>query len=430
MEKIKTIFRSKPKLMVGLVIALALSLPFVINQVLKQQDVRQRADTAPAISLNFSPQSNSTPIVVGSTFEVSLLLNTAPNEDIGALQFLLGYDTAKLSAPTIIKQDTALKIIYNAPVGAGKYAATMINTNLNPKVTGNNLNVITFKFTALAAGESKIFLDSTTKATAATYSTYVPITNSNGIIGTYTITTPIDSSATPTVTTTTAPSPTQAVATSPTPTNTPTPSPTPTTAPTPLPTATPIPIPTIGSDQTGLKVSLALPGIGTKTNLGEKNAPNRATRVATAIVLDSSNTPVTTEKTGVLTYSTTTGRYDGYISLGSSIATQSGSYIVKIKMDNTLYKRTPGIVTINKLSPDNTVPAVELVSGDLTGPNNTSDNTLDILDYNLFQACYRGQAACTTAVAQKADFNDDGVVKGDDIDANILSRGFYIRNGD
>jgi len=538
MEKIKSLFRSRPKLMIGLVIVLALSLPFVINQVLKQQDVRQRADSAPAITFNFDNPVRT--VKVGDVVTVGLILNASTN-DIGALHFKLNYSGgfAGNVRTTIAGPYTAVQ---QNKISDGVMELTLVNLD-SFKVTGSNQNVMKFEFDALKAGDMKITMDEI-QATASLQSQYVPVENAGNIIAKITV---VDANTplSPTPVTSQVPSPTQTTANctdtdgglnynvkgtitskysngtpytasdscyngsstlieytcqlngqgnnnvsfvcpngcsdgaclppvlptgkycssntdcssgyycpalpadatnypSPifvcepisgaiTPTQavaaTPTPTPSPTFAPTPWPTATPIPVPTIGSDQTGLKVSLSLPGIGTKTNLGENNNPLRKTRTASAVVFDSSNIAVTSEKTGVLTYNSTTGRFDGYISLDSSIATQSGGYIVKLKMDNTLYKQVPGIVNITKLQPDNLVPQVELVSGDIAGPHGI-DNTLDVLDYNLLGACYRAEAACTLNVARVADFNDDGVVKGDDIDSNILARGFYIRNGD
>jgi len=480
MEKIKAIFKNRPKLMIGIVVVLALSLPFVVNQVLKQQDIRQRADSAPAITFNFTDPVRT--VKVGDIVTLGIILNASTN-DIGALHFKLNY-----SADFAGNINTSISGNYTAiqqdKTNDGPFEVTLVNLSTN-RVTGSNQDVMKFEFKALKAGEMKITMNEI-QATASLQSQYVPVENKDNIIAKITVVgidVPITSPTSPfspspicktgasniavsepcadganrrvdyvchdgtsgssgdptsckpygewmTIAdaacqghescTYVALSPTQTIATSPTPTITPT----------PLPTTTPIPIPTIGSDETGLKVSLALPGIGIRANLGENNAPHRGTRIATAVVYDSSNVAVTSEKTGVVTYNSTTGRYDGYISLGSSIATPSGGYIVKLKMDNTLYKRAPGIVAINKLTPNNSVPAVELVSGDITGPNNVSDNVLELVDYNLLVSCYREDAACTTSVAMLADFNDDGFVKGDDIDANILARGFYIRSGD
>lgn len=463
--------------MIGIVVVLALSLPFVINQVLKKQDVRQRADSAPAISLNFNPQSNTTPLAVGETLEVNLLLNTALNEDIGALHFILNYDKDRLQAPTVTNQNTGLKIIHVSPSVNGKYEATMINVNSNPMVTGNNLHVITFRFIAKAAGTAQISLDQSTQVTAATYTTYVPISNIANVQASFTISgnsvgeptrqpdgtvrycgendhvsceiglyscfvniangvgktcssTPGQNGtynciqcilATPTPRPTQAPSPTL------TPSPTPSPTPTPSPIPTPLPTSTPIPTPTIGASETSVKVAVTLPGIG-NTISGDNNAPHTTTRQVTALVHDAQNALVPSS-IGVLTYNSTNGKYEGQIGVGVT-STTSASYRIKLKLNNTLFKFVPGIITIIPTATTNNASSVELVPGDLTGASNTADNSLDILDYNLFQACYRGQAACTTDIARRADFNDNGVVNGDDVDANILSRGFYIRNGD
>jgi hypothetical protein len=298
-----------------------------------------------------------------------------------------------------------------------------------------------FEFDALKAGDMKITMDEI-QATASLQSQYVPVENAGNIIAKITVVdanTQLSPSPQTTPITSGSPSPTQTVDTSPTatptPTNTPSPSPTPTPSPTqtpspsptPLPTSTPIPTPTIGASETIVKVAVTLPAIG-NTVSGDNHTPKTLTRQVTAIVYDSQNALVPSS-IGVLTYNSTNGKFEGQVGV-TVTSTTSTSYRIKLKLNNTLFKFIPGIITIVPAATTNVAPSVELVPGDLTGASNEPDNTLDILDYNLFQACYRGQPACTTEIAKRADFNDDGVVNGDDIDANILSRGFYIRNGD
>jgi len=436
MEKVKQLFKSRPKLMIGLVIVLALSLPFVINQVLKQQDVRQRADSAPAITFNFNNPVRT--VKVGDVVTVGLILNASTN-DIGALHFKLNYSggfagnvRTSIAGPyTAIQQNK---------ISDGVMELTLVNLD-SFKVTGSNQNVMKFEFDALKAGDMKITMDEI-QATASLQSQYVPVENAGNIIAKITVVdanTQLSPSPQTTPITSGSPSPTQTVDTSPTatptPTNTPSPSPTPTPSPTqtpspsptPLPTSTPIPTPTIGASETIVKVAVTLPAIG-NTVSGDNHTPKTLTRQVTAIVYDSQNALVPSS-IGVLTYNSTNGKFEGQVGV-TVTSTTSTSYRIKLKLNNTLFKFIPGIITIVPAATTNVAPSVELVPGDLTGASNEPDNTLDILDYNLFQACYRGQPACTTEIAKRADFNDDGVVNGDDIDANILSRGFYIRNGD
>jgi hypothetical protein len=64
-----------------------------------------------------------------------------------------------------------------------------------------------------------------------------------------------------------------------------------------------------------------------------------------------------------------------------------------------------------------------LISGDLN-----NDNTLGIIDWTYMIACVKNEAACTSAIRGLADLNDNGSV--DEIDVQILQRGFALRDGD
>ncbi len=512
-EKLKIILAHKPKLIAGAVVVLALSLPFVINQVLQQQDLRQRADSAPAISFSFSPATRATR-TIGDTFDVDIVMNTATN-DIGSLEFPLKIPIDLLSIVSTAQGDSGLQLV-NTTTSNGITTYLFLNSALTP-VTGSTLKVATIKFKTLAAGTATVTTEGQIKATTRGVYTYVPISNQADIQGMYTARTSNASDPTPTSTPTPTTTPTtytceageknitlsmnksvnfkfdkpissialtsgdwcawaagnndpnsqgrcplkcpqtpdhQNTDTPPltistdkltvtddfdahyrdntgsctykvtcgnteataTPTNTPS------STNTPTPTATPIPTVTVAPNETALTLALALPGIGNGS--GDNNSPKRTTRQATVIVYDSSNTAVTTEKMGTVTYNATTGRYEGTIGLGDSIATPSGSYIVKVKMDNTLLKRLPGIVTINKDQTNNTSPAM-LVSGDIN-----QDNTLGIEDYTSVLACYNNAAGCTQQISVLTDINDNGEVVGDTDDYQILQRGFAIRNGD
>lgn len=477
--KIKHIFKKKPRLMVGLVIALALSLPFIINQVLKQQDLRQRASSAPPVSFAFVPSSNVNPIPVGTTFDVSFDVNTATGEDIGAVHFIMGYDKSIISQPTVVSQDSGLQIIKTTNTSdstKGYVDLTLVNPSIS-QVTGN-AKILTFRFTTLAAGTANLYvIPSQVQVTASLSDTFVQVSNTSNITGTYTIGgATIFPSPTPTTgaplppPTTISPSPSPTLdscelldkdrpllcgcdtnyqcasgycnlggtapinginsgvcTASPSTTVSPTLTRTPTAS--VIPTSTLAPTATIAPGETTLRLIVQLPGIGTgAANLGLNPHPIRPQRTGSIQVLDGT-TILVKSASALMTYETQCGCYTGTFALGPTFA--SGSYTAKVKFDNSLYKAFPGIIQIaSGQNANSAVPTVTLVTGDITGPQNLPDNTLDILDYNLLQACYRGQPACTTSVAKLADFNDDGVVRGDDIDANIQARGFYIRNGD
>lgn len=198
-------------------------------------------------------------------------------------------------------------------------------------------------------------------------------------------------------------------------------SPTTTTTQAPTATATQIPTETVAPGETGIKLSLKLPGIG-KTS-GDNASPIRTTRTTTVSVFNSLNTEIVHQMTGTLEYNATNGYYEGAVGIGTSIP--SGSYTVKVKMDNTLYKRLPGIVAITSGKADNTTPQAKLVSGDLN-----QDNALGVEDYTTFLACFQGNSTCTGDIAIKSDINDNGNVNGDNDDQNILQYNYTNRLGD
>lgn len=192
-------------------------------------------------------------------------------------------------------------------------------------------------------------------------------------------------------------------------------------SPSPTPTVTPSPSPTFSAGDTGLRVSFYLPGIGLTS--GDNGSPVRTNRPATVAIYNASNTQVGSAKTGNVTYQASTGKYEGTINLGTGWTT--GSYTVKLKVDNSLYKRIPGIITITFGSTTNTTTAVQLVTGDIN-----QDNVLSVEDYSAVVACYQNKTGCTTAIRPLADVNDNGKTTDDLDDFAIMQRGFAIRNGD
>ncbi len=188
MDRIKTLFgKYRPKIILGVVAVVALSLPFVINQVLKQQDLRQRADSAPAITFTLSPATKT--LGVGEMIDVDLLMDAGAN-DIGSLEFKVKYNSfaSLLQFIDVVAQPTGLQVA-NKQDSSGDEVITMLNPGVSP-VTGNSLKVVTLRFKALAAGASQVALNpADIKATAASaiLNQFVPIGNTTGITGTYTI---------------------------------------------------------------------------------------------------------------------------------------------------------------------------------------------------------------------------------------------------
>lgn len=194
---------------------------------------------------------------------------------------------------------------------------------------------------------------------------------------------------------------------------------------TPIPSLTDIPLPTttLAPGETGLKVVFKLPGIGNGD--GENQNPVRASRTVTATLTNSTNVAVFGNKIGTAIYNSATGNYEGLVKIGENVLSGTGSYTVKIKVDNSLNKRVPGIVTIIAGSDLNTSQETQLVTGDING-----DNNLSLEDYNAMVSCYQMTAGCTSEMAILTDLNDNGTSEGDTDDFNIMQRGFAIRDGD
>lgn len=180
-EKTKILFQHRPRLIAGSVVVLALSLPFVINQVLKQQDIRQHASAAPSITLNFADPTQS--VHVGDTVVLALRVNAGTN-DIGAIHYKMTYPTGYAGSVTTSVAGGFTSVAQTSPDGT--FETTLINSTNNQN-TGDNLDVIKFQFTALKVGEPK-FTVSDLQVTASKYNTYVPVDNSSNIIADITIT--------------------------------------------------------------------------------------------------------------------------------------------------------------------------------------------------------------------------------------------------
>jgi len=181
---------------------------------------------------------------------------------------------------------------------------------------------------------------------------------------------------------------------------------------------TPIPTVANSSGQAMLTAKVKLPGIGSDAKKGENPKPKRTTRTAKIQIYTAQNSLVKEVETS-LTYTPSESTYNGLASLGDIPSEQ---YTLKISFDNTLVTTLPSKIPLSKNNTFTTNP-VELNPGDVNG-----DGALSITDYNLLQSCYRKQPACTSNIAQRADFNDDNIVVGDDTDANILAREFYSKN--
>ncbi|HVT00967.1 MAG TPA: VWA domain-containing protein [Patescibacteria group bacterium] len=158
---------------------------------------------------------------------------------------------------------------------------------------------------------------------------------------------------------------------------------TPTAGPTATPTAT------ITPQNTTVSLDLSLIGIGAPSSdsarLGINSSPQRPTRLVQVQIYNAQNQLVASNS-GNVAFNSTTGTYKGTIDLGSNF--QTGNYLIKTRMDNTLFKTSAGIVSITA-GATNAAPSTQLVSGDVN-----HDNVINLLDYNQFITCIQNKSAC------------------------------------
>ena len=177
----------------------------------------------------------------------------------------------------------------------------------------------------------------------------------------------------------------------------------------PTPTLTPTP----GIPE--LILAVTLPGIGGNTFAGANSNPSPSTKSANITLIGSVN--MATTLSGILAFDSSNYSFKGTFPL----ATTSGSFRLKLKLDNTLQK---DLGTIQITQGQNTIPqAVALFSGDLN-----DDNTVDLADYNIIISCYEyyGSGICDEKAL--ADLNLDGKI--DERDLNIFYSALQKRTGD
>lgn len=214
---------------------------------------------------------------------------------------------------------------------------------------------------------------------------------------------------------------TASVTITPTPSLSPAPSVSPTpsiiVSPTSAPTSTPVPSPT--PDQPGAQVALdaTFPGIGQDVGRGENNSPRHKDRQFTVFLYDNQG------KQAGKTTATLTFNGISYKGVAKFPGVPAGSYIVKLRADDTLVRAIPGVRQLILASPV-TTPQVILISGDISTGEGT-DNVLDLTDYNRLLMGF-GTSSPDSRIS--GDLNDDGTVNSKDL--NILFRGFATRKGD
>lgn len=182
------------------------------------------------------------------------------------------------------------------------------------------------------------------------------------------------------------------------------------------------PTATVSPFDANILLTLSLHGIGSNTSVGQNPNPVLQTRTANYEVYDSGGKKVK-EGTADLKFDSPSSAYKGIVSagrisqvLGGIIG--GGTYKVRVKFDNTLWRAITGISL--QIRETTQAPPTTLISGDLD-----QTNELNLLDYNIMLACY-GDKACDKKT--QADLNLDGKV--DELDLNILYFEFATRQGD
>jgi len=167
---------------------------------------------------------------------------------------------------------------------------------------------------------------------------------------------------------------------------------------TPFPTATP--------QATSMVVSIKIPTIG---SIGAETNPVNTSRSVNIEMYQ--GTVLARTVSGTLAYDGTV--FKGNVNVGAGF--ESGSYILKTKLSNTLRKNL-GTYTVNT---NIILPVATMIMGDTI-----DDNKLNIFDYNVLISCYEARAGTDDCKNEKdlADLNDSGSV--DSTDYNILIRSF------
>ena len=191
------------------------------------------------------------------------------------------------------------------------------------------------------------------------------------------------------------------------------PEPTPTDTPTPSPEPSPVP------DQTSLSLVVGADGIGTTPRIplgGNKNPlhPNRTFLVS---IFDASDNSPVFETSQTFTYSSTTEKFEAGFALPLNF--QTGAYNVYVEGPQYLRTQFPGSATITQGQVRNLTSAnFNLIAGDINKLDQ-SNNSIDLLDYNVLISCSiyaQSATACDADPNYKtlSDLDDTGVVDEDD----------------
>lgn len=233
----------------------------------------------------------------------------------------------------------------------------------------------------------------------------------------------------PTATQTPSPTPTQTPTASPTLTLTPTvtATQTPTATITQTPTASPTPTATI--TPTRFNFSLILQGIG--PNGGNTNPIHKQRKISVDIY--NSNEMLLKTVTGNIDFQNN-GSFKGRVDVSDLNAEAYTLKVTVLDYQNQnkgmyLTKRMPGVQNIILMGGEIDILPSTLTVGDINH-NSPSDNSIDILDFNLLRGCYGDKASdlksCPSPTA--ADLDDNGRV--DNTDYQLLINSLSSQKGD
>lgn len=221
----------KRLLLIIFTILLAIAIPFTINFLREQQEIRSRAGGG-TVALQLAPLTATS--IVNDTFTVNLSLRNANGLDVTGLDISMLFDSGVIELNSFTASSVFNQQLINTPnntTGTFRYVAVSTSTD-QINQTAINLGTLTFK--AKNVGSSTTSFQ-TVKVVAHGSNQLVQVGQNS--VGTYTVTLP----PTPT------PTPLPTATPTPLPTATPTPVPSPTPSPTPIPpTSTPTPTPPAG----------------------------------------------------------------------------------------------------------------------------------------------------------------------------------------
>jgi hypothetical protein len=192
------------------------------------------------------------------------------------------------------------------------------------------------------------------------------------------------------------------------------------------PTNRPTVLATTAPGATLFDVQLALHGIGkggdNANPIGIGNtSPRTPQRQVTVEVINSQNAVVLT-KQGTVMYDAAAGLFKGTIDMGNTLPT--GYYTIRVSSNKYLKKLVTGVQYITAGSRI-TVAQTTLITGDAA-----SDNTVNILDYNMIMGCFsdlKPAVNCPAGNKEKSDLTDDGFVN--QLDFNLFMRELTNRAG-